>query len=56
MEQLLETWINGNRKDVVEYLLTMKKPRAIHMAVRLALRMTSEDREVFLKLIENRMA
>jgi len=42
-EELLETWINGNRKDVMRALGNMSSMRAACVASRIVWKMTAED-------------
>lgn len=65
-EELYESWVNGNRKSVIERLCTptATRPNRDHDALRartallgglLATSMNIEERVVFFTMLENRM-
>lgn len=54
-DELVESWINGNRKWVMDELAGMPVMQAVHMAVCVDRRLTDpECRRTFLSMIERR--
>jgi len=51
MDEMLENWTNGNRKDVVELLI---HNNTLSDAVLFALSLPPEDRTIFIKMLQNR--
>ena len=59
-EELLETWINGNRKDVLQALGQMSQMRAAYISAYIALELEDDDRPMFnaddfLRMMRNRL-
>lgn len=48
MDEMLENWTNGNRKDVVNQLTRLSD------AIIFALALSPEDRTILIKMLQNR--
>ncbi len=55
VEKLRESWINGNRKWVIDQVLKRTKAHAAHFAAALAVIMEPDDRERFAWMLSNRI-
>lgn len=51
-EELYESWVNGNRRHVVEGVMEMSKRKAIQVVAQLIALMGDEDRGVFQRLVD----
>lgn len=54
-EELLETWINGNRKDVMRSLGQMSQMRAAYTASWITVALPDEGVQDFLRMMERRL-
>lgn len=55
VEELLETWVNGNRKDVMRALSRMSQMRAAYTASWITSALPDEAGQDFLRMMERRL-